>query len=66
MPLFDFKCECGQSANDVLLKVTHTKKDYPECECGKAMDKQFSRVGRAIFKGSGFHANDYRAPTRGF
>lgn len=66
MPLFDFKCSCGNGeSKDVLLHIRHTKEDYPTCACGNKMDKLFGRV-TGIFKGAGFHAVDYRAPTRGF
>ncbi len=67
MPLFDFECTCDKHSkrSDVLLGIKHTNDDYPVCECGQKMTKLFSKA-TAIFKGSGFHANDYRAPTRGF
>ncbi len=68
MPLFDFKCGCekGSEARDVILKMNHTTADYPVCaECGTPMEKQYSKA-TAVFKGRGFHCNDYYAPTRGF
>ena len=65
MPRFDFKCEqCGSVKTDVILKVTHVAADQPEC-CGQTMTKAYSTFN-AHFKGSGFHATDYHAPTRGF
>lgn len=65
MPVYDFKCDiCGEEQHDIVLKITHTKEDTPLC-CGERMQKAPSRV-TGIFKGSGFHAVDYRAPTRGF
>ncbi len=65
MPIYDFACACGKAKNDVILKITHTKEDVPFCDCGERMVKQFSRAN-AIFKGRGFHCNEYNAPTRGF
>lgn len=77
MPLFDFACvECqdreslpvvGTVKTDVLLRMDQDHEDnYPKCTvCDSVMEKQPSRVNGS-FKGRGFHANDYRAPTRGF
>ena len=66
MPLFDFTCDCGgEPVKDVLLKFSHTKEDYPTCTCGKRMEKLFGKVN-SIFKGRGFHCNDYHSPTRGY
>ena len=60
-------CEqCDEKRLDVVLKVSHTVKDVPECpQCHAPMTKQYGTFN-AHFKGSGFHATDYRAPTRGF
>jgi putative FmdB family regulatory protein len=67
MPLFDFFCSgCDSKSSDVLLKMSHTKADYPVCDkCHVPMAKLVSRAN-AAFRGSGFHATDYRAPTRGY
>ena len=64
MPIYNFKCDaCGKEC-ETVLKITHTKGDQPFC-CGFPMEKQPSSFN-AHFKGGGFHATDYRAPTRGF
>lgn len=67
MPRWDFKCEtCNESQMDVVLRVKHSDDELPKCtKCGTIMVKQPSTFS-TIFKGSGFHAVDYRAPTRGY
>lgn len=67
MPVYDFVCPiCGAEKNDVLMKMTSVKADYPYCDgCSEYMEKKVSKAN-ASFKGSGFHATDYHAPTRGF
>jgi len=65
MPLYEYRCtKCGH-----LFEVTHgVGATVERCErCGGAVRKVFSPVG-IIFKGSGFHINDYRktpAPAEG-
>lgn len=66
MPIFNFKCPvCESVKEDVILKVTATSENYPTCECGQKMEKQWA-AANGIFKGSGFHRTDYNAPTRGY
>ena len=69
MPIFDFQCtNCETLKEDVILRVKDTddKSTYPVCpECGNVMTKLIGNPGRAIFKGRGFHCNEYHAPTRG-
>jgi predicted nucleic acid-binding Zn ribbon protein len=68
MPRFDFSCPRSSDhpkQYDVILRITHTAADFPQCdECGDVMEKDASRFN-AQFRGAGFHAVDYRAPTRG-
>jgi putative FmdB family regulatory protein len=65
MPIYEYKCtKCGHQ-----FEVTHSVNETVErCErCGAPVRKVFSPVG-IIFKGSGFHINDYRktpAPSDG-
>jgi len=57
MPLYEYRCtKCGHQ-----FEVTHGVSDTVDrCErCGGPVRKVFSPVG-IIFKGSGFHINDYR------
>lgn len=57
MPLYEYRCEnCGQT-----FEVTHAVGGTPgPCPaCGGPVRRRFSSVG-LIFKGSGFHATDYR------
>ncbi len=69
MPLQDFRCpECGYLDKDVLLspKDFQELKDKMECpkckEGGKTvmMKVKFGGRNRIQFKGSGFHATDYK------
>lgn len=65
MPVFDFSCGCGAKMTDVVLRINDDKEKWPLCHvCGEKMTKDWAKVN-AIFKGRGFHANDYHAPTRG-
>jgi len=65
MPMYEYRCtKCGHQ-----FEVTHGVSGTVErCErCGAPVRKVFSPVG-IIFKGSGFHINDYRktpAPADG-
>ncbi len=65
MPIYEYRCtRCGHQ-----FEVTQgVGKTVDRCEaCGGPVRKVFSSVG-IIFKGSGFHVNDYRktpAPTEG-
>lgn len=63
MPLADYKCDvCQGQQTDVLVKATDAA---PPLCCNQPMTKQWSTTN-AAFKGKGFHAVDYRAPTRGY
>ncbi len=64
MPIFDMRCEqCGERQSDVWLKMGDGVDKYPQ-HCGQPMVKEYGATA-AHFKGAGFHAVDYRAPTRG-
>jgi len=56
MPLYEYRCTRGHQ-----FEVTHTVGGtVKRCEqCGSPVRRVFSPVG-IIFKGSGFHINDYR------
>ncbi len=57
MPIYEYRCaRCGHQ-----FDVTHAVgKTIARCEkCGGAVRRVFTSVG-IIFKGSGFHVNDYR------
>jgi putative FmdB family regulatory protein len=63
MPTYDYKCsDCG-TVKEVFQKMS----DEPltTCpECGGAFKRIITSVG-IIFKGSGFHINDYRGNSGG-
>ncbi len=57
MPLYEYRCtKCGHQ-----FEVRHgVAENVERCErCGATVRRVFSPVG-IIFKGSGFHINDYR------
>ncbi len=62
MPIYEYKCEeCG-----CRFEVRHSFRDEPEVECptdgcNGSVHRIFSPPA-IIFKGSGFHVNDY-GPT---
>src|SRR5919199_1283079 len=58
MPTYDYKCSACGTVREVIQKMT----DAPltQCpECGGEFRRIITSVG-IIFKGSGFHINDYR------
>jgi predicted nucleic acid-binding Zn ribbon protein len=69
-PIFDFEHkDCGTFEADAILRVADVgnPEKYPKCSvCGQPMEKLVGNPGRAIFKGKGCHATDYRSPTRGY
>ena len=60
MPTYGYRCtECDHSF-EVVQKIA--EKPISECEmCGGKLRKLLFPVG-IVFKGSGFHINDYRKP----
>lgn len=62
MPTYEYQCgECGHSF-EVIRKITEDP--LTECEkCGGRVRKVLHPVG-IVFKGSGFHINDYRKPEK--
>ncbi|MDQ7824763.1 MAG: zinc ribbon domain-containing protein [Candidatus Eremiobacteraeota bacterium] len=58
MPIYCYKCEsCGTCVEEIHRADEHIEK---ECsDCGGKMEKIISPVA-VIFKGSGFHVNDYK------
>ena len=65
MPTYEYECqECGRR-----FERFQNMKDKPlqTCpECGGAVNRLLGAGAAVIFKGSGFHATDYKQPqTRG-
>lgn len=63
MPIYVYRCDQCQNSMEVLQKVS----DAPPAECAHCgaqgqMTKVIAPVG-VIFKGTGFHKNDYTATT---
>ncbi|MDO8585857.1 MAG: zinc ribbon domain-containing protein [Armatimonadota bacterium] len=62
MPTYEYQCtKCGHSF-EVIRKITEAP--LTDCEkCGGKVRKVMFPVG-IVFKGSGFHINDYRKPDK--
>ncbi len=62
MPTYTYKCnKCGDE-----IEVVQSMSDPPLKRCKKcrgALRRTFHPVG-IVLKGSGFHRNDYRSPSR--
>lgn len=56
MPIYDYKCECGKTKQNVLAKFSDTIK----CECGKEMERCISapNIGGMDNLGRSKKAND--------
>lgn len=62
MPVYEYQCVKNGHRFDLYQTVGA---EAPACPvCGSATRKVYSSVG-LIFKGSGFHVNDYRRPGTG-
>lgn len=62
MPTYGYQCNACNHTFEVFQKIT----DEPlqECEkCGGEVRRLLYPVG-IVFKGSGFHINDYRKPEK--
>jgi putative FmdB family regulatory protein len=59
MPTYEYRCKACGSEFELFQKVTDpAPAECPKC-AGGPIQKVFRSVG-IIFKGSGFHVNDYR------
>lgn len=62
MPVYEYQCLEHEHRFDLYQPVGA---EAPACPvCGSATRKVYSSVG-LIFKGAGFHVNDYRRPATG-
>jgi putative FmdB family regulatory protein len=62
MPTYEYQCTKCDHSFEIIQKIT----DDPisDCEkCGGRVRKVMFPVG-IVFKGSGFHINDYRKPEK--
>lgn len=58
MPIYTFKCKCG---NIIDMMCKSTDNDLRVCtECGRGMKRQFPITNKPKFKGSGFYETDYK------
>ncbi|HHX40418.1 MAG TPA: zinc ribbon domain-containing protein [Armatimonadetes bacterium] len=60
MPTYDYYCKACDAHFEVMQRITEPP--LTQCQqCGGPIQRLISPVG-IIFKGSGFHVNDYRKP----
>ena len=60
MPTYDYYCKACDTHFEVMQRITEPP--LTQCQqCGGHIQRLISPDG-VIFKGSGFHVNDYRKP----
>lgn len=57
MPLYEYKCECGQSV-EVLRSFALAPKSM-KCSCGKELKRQFPRASFKVW-GNAFNGDESR------
>jgi len=63
MPTYEYRCSKCDHKCEFVQKITEgAKRKCPECGALKLV-KQISRLGGIIFRGEGFHCNDYPKKT---
>lgn len=58
MPRYDYNCKNCDNTEEIHHSMTDETK-YSCSKCGKEMQKMISGGSSFIFKGAGFHVNDY-------
>lgn len=66
MPVYEYLCDNGHHFDRVKsIKVSDRQRENDICDdCGAKAKLVPSRPSPPILVGSGFHANDYGAPTK--
>lgn len=59
MPTYEYRCPAGHVFERFYPRVTDRRR-LPCPKCGKRAERQISRGGGLVFKGSGFYATDYK------
>ena len=65
MPFYTFKCPSCSKEEEILQSMTTADPVCQRCanaSCGvhlPEMKRVFKSIGKAVFKGTGFHATDY-------
>ena len=62
MPIYLYRCQACQARTEVLQKMGAAAPDCPSCGAA-ALQKMLAPVG-IIFKGAGFHKNDYSSKSK--
>jgi len=62
MPLHTFKCDICKEEEEILIPMNklYDKKNCLKCNGINTMVRQFPKVSKPIFKGSGFYETDYK------
>lgn len=65
MPTYDFKCvqSCGHEWEEIVSWNKSHFMRCPNCCTGNGVKRQISLPAPPVFKGPGFHVNDY--PKKG-
>lgn len=58
MPNYTYRCEACDFDKDIFHHMSRAI-HISCCHCGKPMTKQFGTGAAPIFRGPGFHCNDY-------
>jgi putative FmdB family regulatory protein len=62
MPTYEYKCPAGHLFEKTFSRIQTQR--FAKCpKCGKRAERQISRGGGIVFKGSGFYATDYKRPA---
>lgn len=65
MPAYEFLCKQTRHGKfEKIISFKDHKDSFPCPKCGQPSEQVISKPAAAIFRGSGFHANDYGAPTK--
>ncbi|MCD4774653.1 MAG: zinc ribbon domain-containing protein [Candidatus Aegiribacteria sp.] len=64
MPTYEYKCSnCGHRFEEFHNMNDTAERKCPEC--GNRVERMIGTGSGIIFKGAGFHANDYAKPKSG-
>ena len=59
MPTYEYKCPAGHVFEKRSPRISSQR--FAKCpKCGKRAERQISRGGGIVFKGSGFYQTDYK------
>ena len=62
MPIYTFRCKCGNEADILCDSSDKDLRVCDKCHCG--MKRVFNSIGKPQFKGSGFYETDYKKKVK--